>query len=122
MYSSCAENENSIKSYAPESVTNIPKNWSTVGQNRSSRQVVVMKPIAGDKPPIFGVKIQNQKGKNIFLDALLPPKQRAPITINGKLLKIVQYNSQMQTSNLQKVPLNKFHYLTQAIQAGSSQL
>jgi len=57
---------------------------------------------SGRQTPTFGVKIQNQKGKNIFLDALLPPKQRAPITIKGKLLKIVQYNSQMQTSKLTK--------------------
>jgi hypothetical protein len=60
--------------------------------------VVVKKPIAGDKPQTFGVRIPNQKGNNIFLEDLLPPKQQAPIAIKGKLSKIVQYNSQIQTS------------------------
>ncbi len=61
--------------------------------------------IAGDKFPSFGSRLQDQSGKNLFVEDLLPPKQMAPTTSAGKHFKSsnTNYKSKFTTSSRSKI-------------------
>ena len=91
MNPSCAEIELSPTSIEENLVVPFPSAQKVLQQNQVPREkhYVIRKPIAGEEEGRSITRLSNQIGKNSFLDSLLPQKQSAPSTTEGKL-KIIQ--------------------------------
>jgi len=88
---SYAEIESSPTSIEENLVVPFPSAQKVLQQNQVPREqhYVIRRPIAGEEEGRLITRLSNQIGKNSFLDSLLPQKQSAPSTTEGKL-KIIQ--------------------------------
>jgi hypothetical protein len=80
----------------------LPVFQETIGSNLKTSSTV-RKPIAGDGANGLEERILNQIGKKNFIEFLLPPKQKAPPTPEGKCYHIqnIQKQIQIQIQTLQ---------------------